>query len=203
MKEHRFPLMCLLAVLIALFVSVIKPYDLFTWFLEVTPILIAAPLLLVTYSRFRFTNLVYGLIAIHALILCIGAHYTYARVPFFDWFNDILDTGRNSYDGLGHLAQGFVPALVIRELLLRTSPLRPGKWLFWIIVFCCLAIGALYEILEWLAAASTGEAAEDFLGTQGDAWDTQKDMFLAGVGAIIGLLSLGRAHDKALKKLLG
>jgi len=201
MKSHRFPLTCLAIVLAILIVSGINPYDRFTWWLEIAPILITLPLLATTYKRFRLTNLLYALIVIHALILAVGGHYTYARVPLFDMIRDYFHDVRNSYDGVGHLAQGFIPAIAIRELLLRTSTLKHGKWMVAIIVFACFGIGAIYEILEWLAAFSSGDQANDFLGTQGDQWDTQKDMLLAGIGAGLALLTLSRAHDKSLKTL--
>lgn len=201
--SSRVPLSCFVLVLAVLTVSAIAPYDRFTWWLEVVPILIALPILLVTYKKFRFTNMLYVLMALHMTVLAVGGHYTYARVPLFDaqWIKDFLHVERNSYDGLGHLAQGFIPAMIARELLIRTSTLKPGKWMFALIVLGCLGIGALYEIIEWLAAISSKEGAGDFLGTQGDEWDTQKDMALAGVGAVLALLSLHRVHDKALKKI--
>ncbi len=201
MKAFYFPLACLIILLAALILSGIGPHDRFTWWLEIAPILIVVPLLIATYSRFPLTHLIYGLIVIHAIILAVGGHYTYAKVPLFDTIRDYFGHDRNSYDKVGHFAQGFIPALVIRELLLRTSPLKAGKWLFAIIVFACFGISAVYEILEWAAAFTSGEDANDFLGTQGDTWDTQKDMLLAGIGAVVGLLTLSRFHDKALKKL--
>jgi putative membrane protein len=194
----RFPLYCL-AFIVAVFVwSAINPADRFTWWLEVAPVLIVLPILLVTYRRFRLSNLLYGLIAIHACILMVGGHYTYAAVPLFDTIRDMVGNARNSFDGVGHFAQGFIPAIAIRELLIRTSPLRPGKWLFAIIIFCCFGIAAVYEVIEWIAGISTGESAEAFLGTQGDIWDTQKDMVLAGIGAAVALITLGRVHDRVL-----
>ena len=195
------PVACLIVTVAVFIWSGINPYDRFTWWLEVAPVLIALPVLLFTWKRFPLTNLLYILIAVHAVILMVGGHYTYARVPFFDLLRDYLGSVRNSYDGLGHLAQGFIPAMVARELLVRTSPLRPGKWLFTLIIFSCLGISAVYEIIEWAAAVWTGGNAEDFLGTQGDPWDTQKDMVLAGVGAILALVTLGKVHNRSLEKL--
>lgn len=193
----------LLGLISLIFVwSAIQPHDRFTWFLESFPVLIAIPLLVMTYHQFRFTNLIYALIAIHCIILLIGGHYTYAQVPFFDFFRDHWHFSRNHYDRIGHFAQGFVPALVIRELLLRTSPLKPGKWLIAIILFVCLGISATYEIIEWGVAEGVGEKAESFLGTQGDPWDTQKDMFFAFLGATLGLLTLSRVHDRFLKQII-
>ena len=203
LKPHRFPIACLIVTSVILVISGIDPYDRFTWWLEIAPILIVIPLLTATYQRFRLTNLLYALIVIHALILAVGGHYTYARVPWFDWIRDYFEDTRNSYDGIGHLAQGFIPAIAIRELLLRTSPLKSGKWMTAIIIFACFGIGAIYEVLEWLAAFSSGDQANDFLGAQGDEWDTQKDMLLAGIGAGLALLTLSRTHDKSLKTLIG
>jgi putative membrane protein len=159
------------------------------------------PVLLLTGRKFRLTDLAYALIAVHAVILIVGGHYSYARVPLFDWIRDFLHTKRNSYDGLGHFAQGFVPALIARELLIRTSPLKPGKWMFAIIVLCCFGISAIYELLEWAAALADGGGADEFLSTQGDPWDTQKDMALAGIGAIVSMLVLPRLHDRELARL--
>jgi len=169
--------------------------------MEVLPALIAAPILIFTSKKFPLTDLLYVLIAIHAIILMVGGHYTYAKVPLFDWIRDELGTSRNSYDGLGHFAQGFVPALVGRELLIRTSELKRGKWMFAVIVLSCFGISAIYELIEWAAAEAEGGAADQFLSTQGDVWDTQKDMLLAGIGAIVSLLTLSRWHDRQLAKL--
>ena len=154
-----------------------------------------------TYQRFRFTQLVYSLCALHAIILMVGGHYTYAEVPLFNWIRDTFGLARNHYDRVGHLAQGFVPAMVTREILLRTSPVGPGKWLTTLVIAVCLAISALYELIEWGVAEATGTAAEAFLGTQGDVWDTQKDMALCLDGALAALLSLTRIHDRALATL--
>jgi putative membrane protein len=186
---------------VALVVSGIAPYDRVTWSLEVFPVLIAAPLLLATAARFPLTPLAYTLIAIHALILILGGHYTYAQVPLGFWVQDGLGLARNHYDRLGHFAQGFVPAILVREILLRASPLRPGRWLFFLVTATCLAISACYEFIEWWAALAGGVAADAFLGTQGDVWDTQWDMFLALIGAITAQRTLGRVHDRALASL--
>jgi putative membrane protein len=198
----RYPLSLLLVVMLVALWSFISPYGRFTWVLESFPVFIAAPLLIYTHKKFCLTNLAYTLIALHAMILLIGGHYTYAEMPLFNWLRDSFDLSRNYYDRLGHLVQGFVPAIIIRELLLRTSPLRSGKWVFVIIVFSCLGISALYELLEWAVSELTGEAAEAFLGTQGDVWDTQKDMFCAGIGAVCALVFLSRRHDKELARFL-
>jgi len=181
--------------------SGVRPYDRFTWLLEVFPALAAALLLVSTYKRFRFTTLAYVLILLHAAILMVGGHYTYAKMPAFDRLRETFGLARNYYDRLGHFAQGFVPAVVAREILLRTSPLRPGKWLFTLVVCVCLAASAFYELVEWWVALATGEAAEAFLGTQGDVWDTQWDMFLCLVGAVLSLVLLGRLHDRLLTRL--
>src|SRR5262245_43553470 len=193
----RFEQLALLGgVGIALVVSAIGPYDRTTWWLEVAPVFIAAPLLIATAKSFPLTPLVYRLIALHALVLILGGHYTYARVPLGFWMQDWFDLSRNHYDRIGHFMQGFVPALVARELLLRTSPLRPGKWLFAIVTLSILGVSALYEFTEWWAALAGGVAAQDFLGTQGDVWDTQWDMFIAFCGAIVAQLTLARTQDR-------
>jgi len=181
--------------------SAIRPRDYFTWLLEVTPALLAAAILFATWRRFRFTDLAYVLIAVHACILIIGGHYTYAEVPLFHWIRDTLHQTRNNYDKVGHFAQGFVPAIVAREILLRTSPLRPGRWLSFLTVSVCLALSAFYEFIEWWVALATGESADAFLGTQGYVWDTQSDMLYCTAGAILSLLLLTRAHDRALARL--
>jgi putative membrane protein len=187
----------------AVVVSGLAPYDRATWLMEVAPVLIAAPILVATRRRFPLTPLVYGLLALHAVILCVGGHWTYARVPAGFWVQDALGLGRNPYDRLGHLAQGFVPALVARELLLGTSPLRPGRWLATLVTAVALAISALYELVEWSAALLLGQGADAFLGTQGDPWDTQWDMFMALVGAILAQLLLARVQDRQLARLRG
>jgi putative membrane protein len=196
-KKEQMVLLVAGAVLLML--SGIAPYDRGTWLLEIAPILITVPVLLVTSKRFPLTALAYRLIFLHALILMLGGHYTYARVPLGFWVQDLLDLSRNHYDRLGHLAQGFVPAIIARELLLRTSPLLPGKWLFFLVTCVCLAISACYEFIEWWAALLGGAAATDFLGTQGDPWDTQWDMFLAFIGALTAQVILGRRHDRELR----
>lgn len=192
------PVVQLVVVVVALVVSGIRPYDRVTWVLEVLPVLIAAPLLLATFRAFPLTPLAYALIAIHSLVLTLGAHYTYARVPLGFWIQDWFDLARNHYDRIGHLMQGFGPAIIIRELLIRTSPLAPGKWLFAIVLFTVLGVSATYEFTEWWAALAGGEAAAAFLGTQGDPWDTQWDMFLAGCGAIASQIILAPVHDRQL-----
>lgn len=195
------PVLLLLLAAVVTALSAVHPHDWTTWLLEAFPVLLGAPLLVFTHRRFPLTPLVYRLLLIHAVILLIGAHYTYARVPLGFWAQDLFDLSRNHYDRLGHLAQGFVPAILVREILLRRSPLGPGKWLFFLVVCVCLAFSAFYELIEWWAALLGGESAEAFLGTQGDIWDTQSDMFLALLGSMASQLTLSRAHDRALKRL--
>lgn len=193
----------MLAVTLALLaVSGWRPLERGTWVLETAPIMLAVPLLAATFHRFRLTPLAYRLMFLHALILMLGGHYTYARVPAGFWVGELLGWERNHYDRLGHLAQGFIPAILAREVLLRCTPLRPGWWLFALVTSVCLAISSLYELFEWAAALAFGSGAESFLGTQGDEWDTQWDMFLALVGATSSQLLLTRLHDKQLAALL-
>jgi putative membrane protein len=172
-----------------------------TWLLEVAPVLIGIPMPLASARRFRLTDLICILIAVHALILIVGGIYTYARVPLGFWLQDWLHLARNPYDRIGHFAQGFVPALLAREILLRRSPLRPGKWLAFLVVCVCLAISACYELIEWIAALMLGQGADEFLGTQGDPFDTQADMAMALVGSCSALATLTRVHDRQLTAL--
>jgi len=167
----------------------------------VTPGLVGIGLLVATFQRFPFTTLVYALVALHICVLCVGGHYTYARVPFFDWLRPMFGWQRNHYDRLGHLMQGFVPAIVAREVLLRVGVLSRKGWLPFIVISICLAISALYELFEWWTAMVSGSAADDFLGSQGDVWDTQSDMCLALIGAACALLLLSKLHDRALRNL--
>jgi putative membrane protein len=194
--------LALLATVVAVILwSGWRPYDRFTWWLEVTPGIVGLAILLATYRRFRFTTLCYTLIALHICVLCVGGHYTYARVPLFDWLRPVFAWQRNNYDRLGHLMQGFVPAMIAREVLLRLGVLNRKKWLPFLVVSICLAISALYELIEWWTALISGGAANDFLGTQGDVWDTQSDMCLALIGAISALVLLSAIHDRALRNL--
>lgn len=195
------PAWLLLPVLIVLIWSGIAPRDRLTWLLEVAPVLIALPLLIATFRRFSFTSLAYVLMATHAVILMVGGHYTYAEMPWFNWLRDTFELSRNHYDRLGHIAQGFIPAIVVREILLRRSPLRSGKWLFFLVTCVCLAISASYEMIEWWVAIATGDEAVAFLATQGDVWDTQWDMFLALLGALSSQLLFSRWHDRQLALL--
>ncbi|MFN8653520.1 MAG: DUF2238 domain-containing protein [Gemmatimonadales bacterium] len=192
----------LLVVVLAVLVwSGIAPHDRFTWFLEVAPVLVGLPIVLATAKRFPLTPLVCTLLAIHACILMVGGKYTYAEVPLGYWVGSLMGWTRNNYDKLGHFAQGFVPAIVAREILLRRSPLTRGKWLAFLVICICLAISATYELVEWRTAVGTGEAADAFLGTQGDPWDTQEDMAMAGIGAAVALVTLTWFHDRQLEKL--
>ena len=197
-SKSSYPVSLLVVVVVALVVSGLAPYDRTTWWLEVFPVILGAPILVATSRRFPLTSLLYTLLAIHAIILIVGGHYTYARVPLGAWVQQALGLARNDYDRLGHFAQGFVPAIFARELLLRTSPLRPGRWLFALVTAVCLAFSAFYELIEFWTALSAGGAATDFLGTQGDVWDTQWDMQLALIGSIVSLLTLSWLQDRQL-----
>ncbi len=191
-----------LAVFLAVLIwSGIDPKDRLTWFLEVFPALIALVVLAITRKRFPLTPLVYGLILIHAIILMVGGHYTYAEVPLGDWLKDIAGLARNNYDKLGHFAQGFVPAMVAREILIRKRIINGAAWRDFFIVSFCLGFSAFYELIEWWVALLSDEAAEAFLGTQGYVWDTQSDMAWALTGAIAALALLGRYHDRQLNML--
>jgi putative membrane protein len=178
--------------------TAIHPHDYPTWWMEVAPIFIAVPILIATFKNYTLTPLTYRLLFLHALILMVGGHYTYAEVPLGYWMQDWLGFARNNYDKIGHLAQGFVPAILFRELLLRSSPLKQGKLLFTLVVACCLAVSASYELIEWAAAISMGQGADAFLGTQGDPWDTQTDMLMALIGAICAQVLLARTQNRQL-----
>lgn len=195
-KQHR---LFLTATFIAVLLwSAIAPRDRLTWLMEAMPALVGLSLVLLTYRRFEFSRLAYTAMWAHALILLVGAHYTYAEVPLFSWLRDTYDLGRNHYDRVGHFAQGFFPAIIAREILLRASPLKRGGWLFFVVVCISLAISAFYELIEWWSALLWGGAADAFLATQGDVWDTQWDMFLALCGAIVALVVLRDIHDRSL-----
>jgi putative membrane protein len=189
------------AVLAALIVSGIQPYDRATWWMEIAPVLIAAPLLIITYRRYPLTPLLYALIFVHALILILGGAYTYARVPLGFWLQDLLALERNPYDRIGHFMQGLVPAMLAREILLRGGFVSGRRMCAFLCVCVALAVSAVYELVEWGAALALGQGAEEFLGTQGDPWDTQADMFLALAGATTALLFLARTHDRQMKAL--
>jgi putative membrane protein len=201
--------------------SAVRPHDYFTWLLEVLPVFIGLPIAFALHRRFPLSTLLLVFLWWHAVLLVVGGHYTYARVPLGDWAMHWFGWTRNNYDKLGHFTQGFVPALLVREILMRTSPLgaasasakatadklgngsgRPSRWLGFLVVSVCLAFSALYELMEWAVAVMSGAAAEDFLGTQGDPWDTQTDMALALVGATIAVLVMSRWHDRSMAKVV-
>ena len=201
MNQKLVLLFAMLFLVLSLIISGIDPFDRGTWFMEVLPVLIVVPLLIHTYKRFPLTNLLYILIFIHCMVLIVGGTYTYARVPLgfemAEWFG--LD--RNPYDKIGHFMQGFVPAIAAREILLRNDILKHGKMLIFIVISIVLAISASYELIEWAAALTLGEGAEEFLGTQGYEWDTQSDMFFALIGSVSALFLLSKWHDRQLYKL--
>jgi len=198
MPGSAFPAVLLGLVLAVLAWSGIAPHDRLTWWLEVAPALIGIAILLPTRRRFPLTPLIYTLIALHMVILCVGAKYTYALVPLGDWVSDLLGSARNQYDRLGHLAQGFVPAMIAREIFIRKSVIPSAAWRAFLVVSVCVAFSAVYELIEWLVAINSGEASDAFLGTQGDDWDTQKDMFMALIGATTALATLSHWHDRQL-----
>ena len=182
--------------------SGLHPKDYLTWILETAPAIIAFIVLLTTRSHFQLTNLTYWLILVHSIILMIGGHYTYAEVPLFDWFKDVFNLERNNYDKVGHFAQGFVPAIIAREVIIRNHVLNNANWLDFFVICICLAISAFYELIEWCVALINKEAAESFLGTQGYIWDTQSDMACALLGAIAALVTLNRTHDRLIGELI-
>jgi len=178
-----------------------RAYDVATWAMEVAPVVVVLPILWATLRRFPLTPLLYGLIFAHACVLMLGGHYSYARVPLGEWVREGFGLARNPYDGVGHFMQGFVPAIAARELLLRHTGLQRGGWLFAVVTAVALAISAIYELVEWAAAVALGSGAEEFLGTQGDPWDTQKDMLFAWIGAMVAQWLLARWHDRQLAAL--
>lgn len=198
-KHALILLLCGFAVALAW--SAVHPHDYFTWSLEVFPALLVLAALAITYRRFQFTTFVYTLILVHACILFVGGHYTYAEVPLFNWIRDHFHLARNDYDRVGHFAQGFVPALVAREVLLRQRIVLRRGWAFFIVLSICLAVSAAYELLEWRIAVASGSAADAFLGTQGDPWDTQEDMATAVAGALTALLLFSRWHDRLIGRM--
>jgi|GEM_PF-55826 len=198
MSDAYYRLVLMVGVLAVLIWSAIGPHDRVTWWLETAPVWAGLAVLILTHQRFPLTRLAYTLIAVHMLILCVGGHYTYALVPAGDWVRDMVDGTRNNYDKLGHFWQGFCPAIVARELIVRTSPLRSGGWLYFLVLCFALALSAVYELIEWAVALLSDEAADAFLGTQGYVWDTQSDMWWCGIGALVALTVLGRAHDRQL-----
>jgi putative membrane protein len=201
MSSKKFPAILLLIVLVFGVWSGIKPVDTrLTWVLETLPVMMALPVLLLTYKKFPLTNLTYTLIAIHAMILMLGAHYSYAKVPLGFWMEEWFGWTRNNYDKIGHFMQGFGPAIYTREIISRTSPLRRGKWLGFISIAVPLAFSAIYEIIEWVASLSDPTDTEAFLGTQGYIWDTQSDMFLCLIGSMVALILLTKLHNKYLQE---
>jgi len=193
-------------ILIALFLtglllSAIQPHDYFTWFLEVFPAIIGLLVLAITFNKFRFSDLTYVMILIHCYILFVGGHYTYAEVPLFDWIKELFHQSRNNYDKVGHLAQGFVPAMIVRELFIRRQIVKPGGWLGFVTVCVCATISVFYEFLEWFVAIVSGQSADAFLGTQGYVWDTQSDMLYAVIGAVCMVVFLSKFQDKQIAKL--
>lgn len=195
---NREPLILLAITGLALAWSAVNPHDYLTWILETAPVFIGVAVIIPTRKVFPLSPLLFRLLVLHAIILIVGAHYTYAKVPLGFWFQDLFDLSRNHYDRLGHIAQGFVPAILVRELLIRRSPLPRGRWMFFLTTSVCLAFSAFYEMIEWWAAVLNEQASEAFLGTQGDVWDTQWDMFLALIGAITAQLLLSKTHDRSL-----
>jgi putative membrane protein len=198
LESRREPVVLLVLLVVCLGLSVVDAHDRFTWFLEVAPIFLGVPVLAATYRRFPLTPLAYRLIFVHALILMVGGHYTYAEVPLGYWMKDLFGFARNHYDRIGHFAQGFVPAILAREILLRKTPLRSRGWVFFLVTCVCLAISACYEFIEWGTAVATGSKADAFLGTQGDPWDTQWDMLWALIGSVTSQLILRRHHERQL-----
>ena len=198
MQKLNEPLILLLSGIILLAITALHPHDYPTWWMEVAPIFIAVPILVATYKNYILTPLLYRLLFLHAVILMVGGHYTYAEVPLGNWMQDWFGFARNNYDKIGHLAQGFIPAMLFRELLLRSSPLRQGNLLFTLVVASCLAVSAGYELIEWAVAEMMGQGADAFLGTQGYAWDTQSDMLMALIGAISAQVLLGKVQDKQI-----
>jgi len=192
----------LLLFFVGLIVSAIHPKDYFTWLLEVAPALIGFFVLVISYKRFQFTTFTYWFILAHCYILFVGGHYTYAEVPLFDWIKELLHQSRNNYDKVGHLFQGFVPALIIRELFIRKGVVKNRSWLGFIVVSICLAFSALYEIFEWFVSVNSGEAGDAFLGTQGYIWDTQSDMLFALIGACCMIMFFPKVQDKYISKLI-
>jgi putative membrane protein len=188
-------------VAIALAASAVAPHDRLTWFMEVLPVLIAAPVLVATGRRFPLTTLLYVLITVHALVLILGAEYTYARVPLGNWIQDAFDLDRNPYDKIGHFMQGLVPALVAREILVRFDYVSTRRMTGFLCICVALAVSALYELIEWWAALFMGQDAAEFLGTQGDPWDAQQDMFFAGIGALVAVLVLARWQDRQIERV--
>lgn len=198
--EKKYWFFLIIFTLVAVW-SGYQPYEAGLWFLEAGICLAAVVILMTTFKRFRFTDMTYIFILIHLIILFVGAHYSYARVPLFDWVKEVFDQDRNNYDKVGHFAQGFIPAMVARELLIRLDVVRKKGWIPFFVICICLAISAFYELIEWWTAVLSGDGAEDFLGTQGYVWDTQSDMFCAMIGAICMLIFFSRLQDRQINKM--
>ena len=200
-KDMKKYLLLLILFFIGLIASGIQPHDYFTWILEVFPGIIGLVILLFTFKKFQFTTLTYAFILVHCYILFVGGHYTYAEVPLFDWVKEVFHQSRNNYDKVGHFAQGFVPAMIVRELFVRRNIVKRGIWLPILTVCVCISISAVYELFEWFVAVVSGQSSEAFLGTQGDPWDTQSDMLFAAIGAICMVLFVSKIQDKLIAKL--
>ncbi|MDB2152409.1 DUF2238 domain-containing protein [Clostridium butyricum] len=200
-SNKKFHLILLVMLLSILIWSVIEPKDLFIWFLEVLPVILGVAVLIYIYPKYRFSNFIYVLITVESIILIVGGHYTYAEMPIFNWIRDTFDLSRNYYDRLGHFMQGFIPAMIAREIIIRNKVINKKKYLSFIVICICLAISASYELIEFVVAKLTGNAADAFLGTQGDVWDTQWDMLMALIGSVTALSLFSRYHDKKLTQL--
>jgi len=201
LTREKSLLIAMFALLMILSLSALHPYDRTTWFMEVAPIFLALPVMFATYRRFPLTTLLYVLIFIHALVLIAGGHFTYARVPLGFWMQDVLSLSRNPYDKIGHFMQGFVPFMVTREILLRKGYLTSRRMVAFLSISVVMAISAWYELIEWWSALALGQGADEFLGTQGDPWDTQSDMFFAFIGATTALILLSRLHDHQMNRI--
>jgi len=198
-KDMKKYLLLLILFFIGLIASGIQPHDYFTWILEVFPGIIGLVILLFTFNKFQFTTLTYAFILVHCYILFVGGHYTYAEVPLFDWVKEVFHQSRNNYDKVGHFAQGFVPAMIVRELFVRLDIVKRGIWLPILTVCVCISISAVYELFEWFVAVVSGQSSEAFLGTQGDPWDTQSDMLFATIGAICMVVFISKIQDKLIQ----
>ena len=198
MKKY---LALLILFVIGFIVSGIQPHDYFTWILEVLPGIVGMVILVLTFKKFQFTYLTYVFILVHCYILFIGGHYTYAQVPLFDWVREVFNQSRNNYDKVGHFAQGFIPAMVVRELFVRLAIVKRGNWVSFLTICVCMTISACYELFEWLVAVMSGQSSEAFLGTQGDVWDTQSDMLFALIGATCMVLFVSKIQDKYIQKI--
>jgi putative membrane protein len=198
MNKH---LLLILLFFVGLIISAINPHDYFTWILEVFPAILGFLVLIFTYKKFKFSYLTYVMILLHCYVLFIGGHYTYAEVPAFNWLRDVFHQTRNNYDKVGHFTQGFVPAMITRELLIRLNVVKNGRWLAFLTVCVCTTISVLYELLEWFVSVTSGQSGDSFLGTQGYIWDTQSDMLYAMIGAICMVVFISRIQDNVIKKM--